>query len=264
MFDRERQLVVPLRGSRGVIPYRETALGAAEWLRDIAIISRVGRPVCFTVVGFANDGSAVLSRRAVQQRCRENYIEKLSPGDVVSGRITRVEPFGCFVDIGCGITCLLPLEYISVARIDHPSRRFAADDDIIAVVRSFDERGRIVLTHRELLGTWQQNAAVFCTGDTAVGTVRCIEEYGAFIELAPNLCGLCEPTAGLELNDRVRVHIKNINPEKMKVKLAVVEKLPPFSAASPVKYYITGGHIDYFCYSPPECGRIVATIFNDR
>ncbi|MGL0910084.1 hypothetical protein ACSTB0_13670, partial [Faecalibacterium wellingii] len=44
-----------------------------------------------------------------------------------------------------------------------------------------------------LLGTWEENAAGFTVGETVVGIVRSVEEYGTFIEIAPNLAGLAHP-----------------------------------------------------------------------
>ena len=54
----------------------------------------------------------LLSRRAAQEKCREEFICKLSPGDVIDARITHMEPFGVFADIGCGIVSLLPIDAI--------------------------------------------------------------------------------------------------------------------------------------------------------
>ena len=54
----------------------------------------------------------------------QEYIEPLLPGDVVDARITHLEPFGAFADIGCGIITLLPIDGISISRIEHPRERF--------------------------------------------------------------------------------------------------------------------------------------------
>lgn len=98
----------------------------------------------------------MLSRRQAQQRCQEEYLDTLVPGDIISARVTHLEPFGCFVDIGCGIASLLPIDAISVSRIAHPSDRFRVGEEIRVVVRSRDEKNRITLSHRELLGTWEE------------------------------------------------------------------------------------------------------------
>lgn len=118
------------------------------------------------------------------------------PGDIISARVTHLEPFGCFVDIGCGIASLLPIDAISVSRIAHPSDRFRVGEEIRVVVRGRDEKNRITLTHRELLGTWEENAAAFCAGDTVPGIVRSVEDYGIFIELTPNLAAWQSPVRG--------------------------------------------------------------------
>lgn len=91
------------------------------------------------------------------------------------------------------------------------------------VVRSRDEKNRITLTHRELLGTWEENAAAFCAGDTVPGIVRSVEDYGIFIELTPNLAGLAEPRPGVYPGQRATVTIKSLNPARMKVKLILID-----------------------------------------
>ena len=57
--------------------------------------------------------------------------------------------------------------------------------NIRAVVKSI-ENGRITLSHKELLGTWEENVALFSAGETVAGIVRSVEPYGIFVELSPN------------------------------------------------------------------------------
>ena len=139
--DNEHNLIVDLKCMRGIIPREEGALGIREGtVRDIAIISRVNKPVCFIITDFIRDAfgriTAVLSRRKAQERCMAEYIAGLTCGDVIPVRITHLEPFGAFADIGCGIVSLLPIDAISVSRIDHPKERFTVGMDIRAVVRT--------------------------------------------------------------------------------------------------------------------------------
>jgi Fe-S cluster assembly ATP-binding protein len=58
------------------------------------------------------------------------YISKLACGDVIPAKVTHLEPFGCFADIGCGIVSLIPIDAISVSRISHPGDRFFNGQDI--------------------------------------------------------------------------------------------------------------------------------------
>ena len=188
-----------LPGVRGIIPREEAVYTRpGEPVKDIAILTRVGKAVCFKVQGIDTpdaEGLTIvrLSRRAAQAECAAVYIADLAPGDVVRGRVTHLESFGAFVDIGCGLCSLLPVDAMSVSRIRHPRERLYNGQLIWAVVRSVDrDSGRIVLTMQELLGTWTENAARFEPGQTVAGIVRSVEEYGVFVELAPNLAGLAE------------------------------------------------------------------------
>lgn len=87
----QHDLVVDFGFCRGIIPRCEGALGIADGsVRDIALLSRVGKPVCFLIesIGQQSDGSLcpVLSRRAAQQLCLEQYIRSLTAGDVIPAR----------------------------------------------------------------------------------------------------------------------------------------------------------------------------------
>ena len=113
-------------------------------------------------------------------------LEYARPGVVLPARVTHLEHFGAFVDLGCGFTSLVPMERISAARISHPADRFAVGQDILVTVTAVDAPAcRIYLSHKELLGTWLENAAGFAPGDTVTGIVRSIQDYGVFIELTP-------------------------------------------------------------------------------
>lgn len=261
--DAKHDLTVTLGPYTGRIPREEAALGIAEGeTRDIAILSRVGKPVCFTVTHLdEQEGQPVLllSRRRAQQLALDCMLAEWKPGQIIPAVVTHLEPFGAFVDIGCGVVSLIGIENISVARIPHPQARFAVGDSILAVVQDLDSfRRRIYLTHKELLGTWQENAALFHTGMTVAGTVRGIKEYGAFVELTPNLSGLAEHTPLLQEGTRVSVYIKAILPERMKIKLLVIDTLPPASGLEPLRYFLTQGRIEKWKYAPPGCSKIGA------
>ena len=265
MCDSDHNLLVNLGGMKGVIPRVEGAIGIADGsTRDIAIISRVGKPVCFTVEEISHDTQgrpyALLSRKKAQELCKEDFISKLVPGDVIDAKITHLESFGAFCDIGCGNVALLPIDSISVSRISHPSDRFIGGDDIKVIVKGIDPAGRITLSHKELLGTWQENADRFSPGDTVSGVVRSIESYGIFVELAPNLAGLAEPKEGVKVGQTAGVYIKSIISEKMKVKLIIIDSFNE-GAPKPYEYFFKGNHIDRFIYSPPSSGKNIETIF---
>ncbi len=268
LCDSDRHLRVKAGGIEGIIPKDQcvyTQKGLPE--KDIAIISRVGKPICFKVMAIESiDGvpRAILSRREAQRDCMRERISLLQKGDVLQAKITRLDPFGAFCDIGCGIISLLPIDCMSVSRISHPKDRFRNGQVIKAVVKSTaDEFGRITLTHRELLGTWEENASKFESGQTAAGIVRSIEDYGVFIELAPNLAGLAECRDDVRIGQSAAVFIKNIIPDRMKVKLAIIDCIDR-ETAIPDYEYPEIDHIDYWKYSPDSCNKVIESCFEEK
>ena len=264
--DKNHDLRVDLGCMYGIIPHSEGAIGISDGsVRDIALISRVNKPVMFRIVGFRRDSNdreyAVLSRRQIQQECFDNYISKLLPGDIINARVTHMESFGVFLDIGAGINGLLPIDSISISRIPHPSVRFHIGQMIKVVVKSVDEMGRITFSHKELLGTWEQNAGEFSAGETVPGIVRSIESYGIFIELTPNLAGLAEYSEGITAGCHAGVYIKSMLPERMKIKLIIVDAFEAEYPAPPIKYYTEADHIDRWVYSPSECSKLIESSF---
>ena len=266
-FDTQRQLRFELGGCRAVMPFGQCADGADTGsVRDIAVLTRVGRPTCFVIEGIDTDenGQPVyrLSRAEAQRMCKAEYLDQLQPGDILPCIVTHIEPFGAFCDVGCGISALLPIDCMSVSRISSPADRVSVGQQILCAIKSRDAQGRFVLTIRELLGTWAENAAAFTVGETVVGIVRSVEEYGTFIEIAPNLAGLAESCPGLVPGQAVSVYIKNILPEKMKIKLVIVNHALSQSHRFELRYFITEGHLDHWLYSTPESHKRIETDFS--
>jgi len=265
LCDAEHNLTVTFRNFSGIIPHNEAALGIDNGkTREIAIISRVGKPVACVITDILDDGTLLLSRKKAQERALASFFETLLPGDIIPATITHLEPFGAFCDIGCGNISLLGIESLSISRISHPRDRFSVGDNIFAVISGLDaESKRVFLSHRELLGTWEENAKTFSVGETVCGIVRGIEEYGIFVELAPNLSGLAEFRDDVSVGDAISVFIKNIIPEKMKIKLVIIDKLKKASQGKITgsNYFITSGHISSWCYSPPRSEKKKGEVF---
>ena len=270
LCDSELTLHFTLGGIPAVMPREEVQyLKEGEEVKDIAVLTRVGKPVCFKIIGFTRceDGqvAAVLSRRAAQAECMENFIKGLLPGDIIPAKVTHMENFGAFVDIGCGIVSLLSIDCISVSRISHPSDRFSVGDRIYAVIRRIDEEGRIYVTHRELLGTWEENATLFSPGETVLGTVRSIESYGIFVELLPNLAGLAEARAGVSVGDTASVYIKSILRDKMKIKLIIIDTHSS-APSKEFRYFVDPSsceHLSHWIFSPPDSAKRIETVFDE-
>ena len=277
LCDHNMDLHVDLHGIHGIIPKNEVCYNPnGETVKDIAVITRVGKPTCFKVTSIEKDHSgktvAYLSRRAAQIDCYNNYISDLIPGDIIESRVTHLESFGAFIDVGCGVIALLPVDCISVSRFSHPMDRVSVGMILKTILKSFDhEKGRIFVTLRELLGTWEENAALFSAGQTVSGIIRSVESYGVFVELAPNLAGLAELREGIvNSNDlvgrRASVYIKSIIPERMKIKLVLIDTFKDESKEKMINYFVDtekARHIAKWKYSPYGCTRIVESVFEE-
>lgn len=249
--DEFHNLHLELKDVQAIIPREEAALGIREGTtKEIAILSRVGKWVCFQVLGFDSRGTAILSRRAAQAEARSYFLNALRPGDILPAVVLNAAPFGVFCDIGCGCTALMRIDRCCISRLSTTAEHFSPGQQIhVAVLAVDDEQGFIHLTGRELLGTWEENAALFRPGQTVTGFVRSIMPYGVFIELTPNLSGLAEPAVPVAQGDPVSVYIRSIQSVKRKIKLTVLERLnepvPPR-----LNYFLTEGHLDHWAYHP--------------
>ena len=272
------RLHIDLNGMLGIMDKEETLFcRAGEYPKDIAIITRVGKPISFKVIGFRRENGAivaVLSRRKAQEECHSAFLASLSAGDIIPAKVTHLESFGAFVDVGCGLSSLLTVDSISVSRISHPRDRLCVGDDIYVVVKSRDEdNGRIYVSMKELLGTWEENAREFEVGQTVLGIVRSIEDYGVFIELAPNLAGLAEMRTDTrdpeiaKIGACTAVYIKSILPDRMKIKLVLIDSYRKNTPQNKHRYFIdceNTKHLSRWVYSPASANKLVETIFDDN
>ena len=269
LCDENHNLILDLGCMKGFIPKDEAALGVREGTtRDIAVISRVNKICCFTVKGFKQMNGelfAILSRTEAQQKALDYLFSHCEVGDIVDAKITHLDRFGAFADIGCGIVGLISIENISVSRISHSKDRFYLGQEIRVVIKDKDfENKRFTLSHKELLGTWQENAELFAAGQTVAGCIRSVEDYGIFVELTPNLSGLAEigEYGDLKNGTGVSVYIKNIVPDKMKIKLSIVDVFrEPVLPPEEYRYFVKGNSLERFVYSVPSSGKHTATVF---
>ena len=142
------------------------------------------------------------------------------------------------------------------------------------VIKSIDYQSkRLFATLKELLGTWEENAQSFKVGQTVTGIIRSVESYGIFVELAPNLAGLAEvrPETGESperlIGKSAAVYIKSIIPERMKIKLVIIDECKE-TQLSPrgLHYYIDTNavkHMEKWQYSPKVSARVIETVFGD-
>lgn len=187
--------------------------------------NKVGQFVQFKVKEIDSENQIILSRKAAEKEALDWAKNELEMGMIVNGIVKNIRKFGVFVDIGGGVTGLLHIEDISVSRIKSPEERFFVGQKIKVMIKSIDkESNRIVLSHKELLGNWEDNVQDFQEKMIVGGIVKEADQYknGLFIELKPNLVGLAEYKDGFRYGQKVKVYIKKIIKDKKKIKLLIV------------------------------------------
>lgn len=250
--DEHGTLYLDLGDRLGIIPHCEGAIGMnSPQFRDISILSRVGRAVSFRITEIQSDGTVLCSRKAAQAEVRSFVFSALNPGDILTVRVQNTSALGSFCDLGCGLTALMPICRCCTSRLSHSRELHRRDELIPAALWQLQEsEGRVLLSGRETLGTWKENAEHFRQGQTVAGTVRSVMPYGAFVELLPNLSGLAEPHDGIAAGDPVSVYIRAILPDKHKIKLNILDTIPECPAFTDPDYAITSGHINRWAYYP--------------
>jgi small subunit ribosomal protein S1 len=205
----------------------------------------VGTTQKFKVTQYEEEGrNIVVSRRAVLQAEREaaaaKVRERLALGEIFEGRITRLTPFGAFIDLG-GVEGLLHISEISRAQVKTPSDVLSQDQEVTVQVIKLetDEKGneRISLSMKTLEPDPWETGLPFKEGDIISGAVRNLTAYGAFVELVPGLEGLVHiseisykrihhPKDVLEEGQHIEVKILEINQEQRRVSLSIRETGP--------------------------------------
>lgn len=215
-------------GLNGIIPREEVeGINIQEngLPKENLCTGKVHKFVQFKVKDIDSQNTLILSRKQVQQEAL-NYIKNdLKVGQKVTGIVKNIKPYGAFIEIGGGIVGLAHIEDLSVARIKTPHERLKIGQKLEVVVKSIDrEQGKVILSYKELLGSWEENAEKFTPGIKVKGKVRETEKNknGIFIELTPNLVGMAEYEEGLEYGQDVEVYIKKIDMDKKKIKLLIV------------------------------------------
>lgn len=119
---------------------------------------------------------------------------RYSVGSVVEGRVRNMTDFGAFVEIEEGIDGLVHVSDISwTKRIKHPSELLKKGQLVQAVILNIDAKGhRLSLGIKQLQpDAWESYFQGHQVGDTVHGRVCRLASFGAFVELAEGVEGLC-------------------------------------------------------------------------
>jgi len=123
----------------------------------------------------------------------EAAAEKYPVGSIVNGRIRNLADFGAFVELEEGMEGLIHISDVSwTERIKHPSEKFKKGDKVEARVLKVDSHNRrLSLGIKQVNDIWANWFAANKIGDVVRGKVARATDFGAFVELAEGIEGLC-------------------------------------------------------------------------
>ena len=164
----------------------------------------------------------------------------LREGAVVTGTVTSLREFGVFVDIG-GIDGLIHVSELGYTRVTNPADVLQVGQRVEAKVVKLERGtsggpGRVGLSLRALApDPWANVRERFPVGSSVRGTVRRLEQFGAFVELEPGIDGLVHvsrmaldrrishPRQVVSIDDAVDVTVVEIDLAKRRIGLSMVE-----------------------------------------
>jgi small subunit ribosomal protein S1 len=157
-------------------------------------IVKVGEEVEVTVLDVKTDQRRIsLGLKQTMPDPWEAAAEKYPAGTVVSGRIRNLADFGAFVEIEEGMEGLIHISDVSwTERIKHPSEKFKKGDTVQAKVLKVDSANRrLSLGIKQVNDIWANWFAEHKIGEVIHGKVARTTDFGAFVELADGIEGLC-------------------------------------------------------------------------
>ncbi len=231
---------VEVLGKTAFCPGSQMAPGNAE--------SLIGTTIQFIITRVESRGrNIVVSHRALADRLREASLAKLledvREGDIVEGKVTRLAPFGAFVELVPGVEGMVHLSELSWSRIMKADEVVKTDDIVQAKIlkiskeksRDGNEHTRISLSIKAALGNpWDDvEHNLPPAGSIVEGKVMRLAPFGAFVEVCPGIEGLVHlsemswtrrvnrPEEVVKPGDVVQVKIKEINAESRRVSLSL-------------------------------------------
>ncbi|MGO9378466.1 MAG: S1 RNA-binding domain-containing protein [Dissulfurispiraceae bacterium] len=222
----------------------------------------VGRAFPFKVIEFKEGGrTIVLSRRVVLQEEKTAAIgrlkESLQIGQEITGRVSSLQNFGAFVDIG-GIEGLIPTSEISWAKTNKPSDTLSVGQELTVRLISIDwEKNRLTLSIKAMLpDPWEGLAERYPVGSKINGNIVRLTPFGAFVNLEPGIDGLIHlsnlgsskrinhPKEVVATGQMIEAYVIAVDQQSRKISLSVQPKAEPKKVTYPIAGEVIDGIVD--------------------
>jgi small subunit ribosomal protein S1 len=192
-----------------------------------------------------NAKNIVVSRRALLaealEKERQAFYEKLVPGDVYEGTVTKLMPYGAFVELTPGVEGMVHISEVRWSRVENLEEVLAVSESVTVRVLGVKEGNKpglkkIELSIKQVQGDpWQTVGDKYSPGDLVQGTVARCMKFGAFVELEAGIEGLVHisemsytrrihnPEDVVRVGETVTVLVKEIDPDRRRIALSIKE-----------------------------------------
>jgi small subunit ribosomal protein S1 len=180
-----------------------------------------------------NDRRISLGMKQLQENPWEQLEDKYPIGAIIEGRVRNLTDFGAFIEIEDGIDGLVHVSNLSwTKRIKHPSEVLKKGEKVRAIVLGVEpENRRLSLGVKQLQpDVWDTFFAQHRVGDVIKGKILRTAQFGAFVEIAEGVEGLCHVSEAIDANGQPvamdvdsehEFKIVKMNQEEKKVGLSI-------------------------------------------
>src|SRR5579884_1636873 len=135
-----------------------------------------------------------LGLKQLEQNPWEQLHDKYPVGSTVEGKVRNLTDFGAFIEIEDGIDGLVHVSNLSwTKRVKHPSEVLKKGEKVKAIVLAIEpDKRRLSLGVKQLQpDVWETFFQQHHVGDVLKGKVLRVASFGAFVEVADGIEGLC-------------------------------------------------------------------------
>lgn len=198
----------------------------------------------FLITQFEENGrNIVVSRRkllaAAMEKEKEAFFSTLKEGDVLEGRITKLMPYGAFVELIPGVEGMVHISELGWSRVEKTEEIVRSNETVTVKVLAIADdskknQKKISLSMKQIdSDPWDTVADKFQTGDKVSGKITRCMDFGVFVEIAPGIEGLVhisemsylkrivKPQDVVRSGETVSVLIKEIDATKRRVSLSM-------------------------------------------
>lgn len=187
---------VEIMGKRAFCPVSQMDLRYVENQEEY-----LGKTLSFLITRFAEGGkNIVVSRRDLLNReieeSRESYLKTIAEGDTVQGKVSKLMPYGAFIELAPGVEGMAHISELSWSRVEKTSEALVQDELVnVKILKIETKEGadlpKISLSVRQTTqDPWDRAEQTFSTGQQLTGKVVRLAPFGAFVEIAPGVDGL--------------------------------------------------------------------------